>query len=241
MPHDKEIFKDDCYFDDLHDRRCDKHSFTIYVGGDPDWSDFDATEAEPGVEHRMADRLDLNLHALSSIDPDRPILIQIASCGGSWDEGMQMFGAILCCPNPVTVIATKWARSMTSIIPLAADKFVIRPPAQYMIHHGEFAWHGLAGEEAQTAFEELQASRAMMLDIYTQRLSEQGKHCKKPRKKIRKVCERKMQEHVDFWLTGDAAVEWGFIDEVFTGDYTKLRAKKRNDKRRDAMLDVVRR
>ncbi len=232
----------DYVLDDIHDHRVNRHTFSIYIGGDPrlEGSDSDACHAEPGVEHHMADRLDINLDLLSSIDPTRPILIQVASCGGNWTEGMQMFGAILTCPNPITVLATKWARSMTSLIPLAADRFLLRPPAQYMFHHGTFVYAGLAGEEATTAFEDHKLSRDMMMNIYVARLRAQGEFVDMAKEDIREMLEDKMRRKVDVWLDCDTAVRWGFADGVYVGDVNNLRAPKKNLKRREQMLAAIR-
>jgi len=228
--------------DDLHTHRVDRHTFSIYVGGDPhiEGDDVDGRSIEPGVEHHMADRFDINLNLLSSLNSKRPILVNIASCGGNWDEGMQMFGAILTCPNPVTVMATKWARSMTSIIPLAADRFVIRPPAQYMFHHGDYGYEGKAGEEAETAFEELKATRKMMLDIYVARLKMGEKFSRWSEPRIREMLEDKMRRKIDVWLDSDTAVRWGFADAVYEGDPSTLRAKTKNVERRAKMMSVIR-
>lgn len=226
--------------DDMHAHRVDRNSFTIFVGGDPAHDGYDHEGIEPGVEYRMADRFDINMSLLSRINSKRPILVQMSSCGGHWDEGMQMFGSILASPNPVTVMATKWARSMTSIIPLAADKFVIRPPAQYMIHHGTYGYEGGAGEEAETAWEELKKARECMLQIYVARLRAQGKFKMWTDEKIYTMLEDRMRRKVDVWLSGDEAVEWGFIDNVFEGDWNDLRAKEHNVERRKQMMNVVR-
>ncbi len=229
--------------DDLHNHRVDRHTFTIYVGGDPhiEGDDEDARGQEPGVEHHMADRFDINLALLTSLNAKRPILVKIASCGGNWEEGMQMFGAILTCPNPVTVIATKHARSMTSIIPLAADRFVLRPPAQYMIHHGSYSMNGLAGEQAETDFEQLKMTRVMMLDLYVERLREQGKYMRRSPVYIRNLLESKMRQKVDFYLSTDEAVAWGFADDVYVGDLKTLRIQTVNTERRARMMAALRR
>lgn len=225
----------DFALDNWHEHRVDRAAFTIYVGGDPH---LEGVDGEPGVEHHMADRLEMNLHVLSSIDPKRPILIIMSTCGGEWEPGMQMYAAILTCPNPITVLATKHARSMSSLIPLAADRFVIRPPAQFMFHHGSMIYEGLAGEEATTVFNELADSRDMMLRIYVERLKEQGKFHKQHPAKIRAMLEDKMRRRVDVFLTADEAVEWGFADGLVLGDVQ--RATKKNIKRRNGMMAVLR-
>ena len=232
----------DFMLEDMHDYRVDRHTFTIYLGGDPShWdSEKEMEYGEPGVEYKMADRFEINLDLLSGIDPNRPILVNMASCGGYWDDGMKIFSAILTCPNPVTVLATKWARSMTSLIPLAADRFLIRPPAQYMFHLGEYAFNGLA-QQFQTDYRELEKSSEMMLRIYTARLQEQGAYKKWSVPRIRNLLTRNIRNHIDVWLPADEAARWGFADAVFDGDNENLRAPKINLSRRERMLEVLRR
>lgn len=230
----------DFALEDVHLYRIDRHTFTIYVGGEPkEISANNPDSEEPGVEYNMADRFELNMGILSGIDPDRPILIKQSSCGGDWEEGMKMFGAILACPNPVTVFATKFARSMTSIIPLAADRFVIRPPAQYMFHHGSYKFEGLT-QEAATCFLELIKTREMMIRIYLTRLREQGKFRRWSTTRIKEMLQRQMEKNIDVWLSSDEAKNWGFVDDVFDGDWNKLRAVKPNHERRRKMIEVIR-
>jgi ATP-dependent protease ClpP protease subunit len=231
----------DFLLEDVHMYRLDRHTFTIYVGGDPDAGapEDHSGLTEPGVDHNMADRFERNLAILSGISKARPILVNLSSCGGSWDEGMKMFGAILTCPNPVTVLGTKWCRSMTSLIPLAADRFVIRPPAPYMFHHGTYGFYGTVAE-ATTDHEELLRSREAMLRIYVARLRSQGKFCGWSERRIRTMLEEGMAQKMDVWLSSDDAVEWGFADAVHTGHHG-LRAPRRNLERRATMMAVLRR
>lgn len=227
--------------EDIHTYRIDRHSFTVYLGGDPSHPgpEYEMELGEPGVEYMMADRFDLNLALLSAIDPDRPILVNMSSCGGYWDDGMKIFSAILTCPNPVTILATKWARSMTSIIPLAADRFVIRPPVKYMYHLGDFEFGGIV-QQLKTEYAELEKANELMLRIYTARLREQGIHSKLKEPEIRALLERNMKDHIDVWLSTDEAVRWGFADAVFDGNYDTLRVTKKNVARRQKTLEVLR-
>ena len=199
----------------------------------------DGYSPEPGVEHNMADRFELNLGILNRIDPARPILVQIASCGGNWQEGMQMFGAILQVSNPITVLATKWARSMTSIIPLAADRFVISPTAQYMYHRGTYGFFGL-DQEAETDDIERRKMHELMMRIYVARLTEQGVFVGYSEKELRGMLEEKIRKNIDVWLTPDEAKQWGFVDDVFDGDMFTLRATEKNMARRERLLSVLR-
>jgi len=223
--------------EDNHDYRVNRLTFTIYVGGDPDSKDDDGDD--PGVDHKMADRFEINLGMLSAIDTTRPILATMAGDGGHWDEGMQMFGAILTCPNPVTVFAVKGAWSMASIIPLAADRFVIRPPAQYMFHMGSWGFYGTE-QEAETANTQRKRVNERMFMIYIARLKSQGMHKDWDEKQIREMLDEKIKKHVDVWLSADEAKQWGFADDVFDGNWDALRATKQNVERRKLMMTTLR-
>lgn len=228
----------DFVLEDIHLYRVNRHSFTVYVGGDPLHASNEDHE-EPGVEYLMADRFEMNLSILSGIDPHRPILVHLASCGGDWYAGMQMFGAIVACPNPVTVLATRWARSMTSIIPLAADRFVMRPPARYMIHDGHCAMSGTT-KEALTDSEEMRKSSEVMMRLYVARLKERGPHKTKSDDDISATLRGLMDRKSDVWLSADEAKRWGFVDHVFDGNWTNLLATSPNQSRRKRMLSVLR-
>lgn len=227
----------DYALDNWHAHRVDRETFTIYLGSDPRY-DADPCHPEMGVEYAMADRLELNLNLLTQLDMKRPILVILASCGGNWEEGMQMFGALLACPNPVTVLGLRHCRSMTSLIPLAADRFLMRPPAQYMYHYGTWGYEGLAGEQAWTSFDQLRDANEMMLRIYVSRLKEHGRFAKVHPAKIKAMLEDNMRRKVDVFLSSDQAVSWGFADALCLG--TPERAAKRNLRRRNTMMSVLR-
>jgi ATP-dependent protease ClpP protease subunit len=229
----------DFVLEDVHLYRVNRHTFTVYVGGDPLHTAIDANLNEPGVEYLMADRFEMNLSILSGIDPQRPILVHLASCGGDWYAGMQMFGAILTCPNPVTVLATRWARSMTSIIPLAADRFVMRPPARYMFHDGHAAMSGTV-KESLTDADELRKSSEIMLRIYVARLKERGIHKAKTDEELATLLRDLMDRRSDVWFSADEAKRWGFADGVFDGNLVTLLATSSNQSRRKRMLAVLR-
>jgi ATP-dependent protease ClpP protease subunit len=231
----------DHYLDDIHAYRINRDTFSIYIGGDPTLMGNEG--AEPGVDFNMADRFELNLDVLSSIDKHRPIVVNMSSCGGFWEEGMKMFSAILACPNPITVVATKHARSMTSLIPLAADKFIIRPPATYMFHRGTYVIEAL-DEEVETEDNERRKAVEMMLRIYVARLREQGKFKTHSEARIKNMLLQSMREKINVHLTADEAVAWGFADAIYLGwnleEKEEYRATKVNIDRRHAMMEVLR-
>ncbi|MBI5003598.1 ATP-dependent Clp protease proteolytic subunit [Candidatus Kaiserbacteria bacterium] len=238
IPKTKQRDNYDAYL--VHESRVDVHSFSIYVGGDPllSYSPTSESGVEPGVEHLMADRFRINLNRLIHINHEHPIVVYMSSCGGNWDEGMQMFNSILTCPNPITVLASKWARSMTSLIPLAADRFLLEPHTKYMIHRGTYGFSG-TDHEAETDNEEREKLRAMMYRIYSTRLNEQGIHKGKSHEEIDYIIDELMKNKVDVWFDGREAVRWGFADGIYKGDIDHLRAKSKNLLRKKNMLRLM--
>lgn len=225
----------DFILEDVHLYRLDRHKRIIHLDGeetDPH------SESEPGVEHNMQARFKRNLGILTGINDSLPILVEMSTCGGYWEEGMAIFSSILTCPAPVTVLAHKWSRSMSSIIPLAADKFVLMPTAKYMFHFGSYTFSGIE-QEANTADIERRTATRRMLNIYTARLKERGTYNKWSEMRIVKWLEDRMKENIDAWYDPHDAVRIGFADAVFDGNWSRLRATSKNTNRRKRMLAVL--
>jgi ATP-dependent protease ClpP protease subunit len=236
----------DFFLEDFHDYGIDRTNFVIYVGGDPrhQGRDFDqASLSHPGVDFWMSDRLEKNLEIIRFLDPEglRPVKIILASCGGSWEEGIQMFSAILAMPNPVTIVAVRDARSMTSLIALAGDRFLIRPPAKYMIHKGHVAFAGTT-LESETSHRQDHESTLLMLLLYTKRLSMRGAHTRLTDSQIRQKIDAWMRKDSDVWFSADEAVRHGFADGILLGSASSssILAKRKNITRNNVMWDCLR-
>ncbi len=143
--------------------------------------------------------------------------VVVHNCGGLWEEGMAIYDAIASCPNSVTVLSYTHARSMSSLIPLAADRFVMMPHSTYMIHEGTF---GFEGTQKQLRTEYYETNKAMeeMLNIYVARLKSHGKYKNKAAKWIRELLVKKMNDKEEFYLDANEAVDIGFADSVFGDD-----------------------
>jgi len=108
-----------------------------------------------------------------------------------------------------------------------------------MIHHGSYGFSGLT-QEAFTDLVELLKESEMMLRIYVARLKSQGRFKKWGNPKIHEMLKRQFESRIDVWLTSDEARQWGFVDEVFDGNWEKLRTTKINRARRDDLNSVIR-
>src|SRR5690348_4624772 len=124
----KKLSKD--HIDKFYDYDIDIDSRTIYVG-----SCGSDENGDSGVDFLMAERLLKALHLFEYSAPDgsKPITIITNNPGGNWYHGMAMYDAIKNCKNHVTIHGYGYNMSMGSIIPQAADKFLLAPNAKFMI------------------------------------------------------------------------------------------------------------
>ena len=223
-------FKSKVYGIDHHEGHWETHEwnlntrlFRLYLFGEvktyhADDEDF----TEPGIEYQMASRLIKNLDILTEINPTRPILLRMKTCGGYWEEGMAIYNAVKFCPNKIVILSETHARSMSSLILQAADKRVLMPDSYFMIHDGTVGYYGTSKQFQSYAEWERKIVGPRMLEIYTDALKTKGKHTRKSRVHIHDMLREIMDQREDVYLTATEAVEWGFADEIFDGDWDKL-------------------
>ena len=204
----------------LHDRNLNLANFSLYLVGTPKQLDgtVDQDTDEPGVEYQMVSQFIKNLDVLSHLDPRRPILIHMKTCGGDYTEGMAIYDAIRACPNPVSILSYTHARSMSSIIIQAADKRVLMPHSYFMIHEGG-QYLGGTHKFVQTWAEwGKEVAAKTMLDIYIESMKKNGKFRHFSPDRIRTMLQDEMDKKQDKILTPQEAVEWGLADKVFGAD-----------------------
>jgi len=208
----------------VHEANLDFRANEIYLVGETKYSEEqeDGGVAEPGVEYIMANKFIKNLNILSRKTKD-PILIHMKTCGGDWSEGMAIYDAIKLCPNYVTILNYTHARSMSSLIFLAADRRVMMPHSIFMFHEGTFATSGTV-KQSFTDFEELRKSNETMIDIYVDHLksSEHGSKRKLSKVRIRKWIKDRINKKEDVYFDAQEAVKLGFADEIFDGRLSSI-------------------
>lgn len=183
----------------IHEYGIDLESRELFVGGFVVSAD---EETEVGVGPQMANQFIRNIRLLESISHD-PITVHLCTVGGDWSYGMAIYDAIKQSLCHVVSFSHAHARSMSSIIPLAADERYIMPNAYYMIHQGEAGWMGT--HRGIVSFtEQAQEDMETMLSIYDE-------NCELERADI----ERWMQLKEDVYFTAQEAVECGFMHAVW--------------------------
>lgn len=182
---------------------------------------------EPGVEYGMANQFIKNLRTLMSATDD-PILIHMKTCGGYWEEGLAMYQAIRSCPNYVTILNYASARSMSSLIFLAADRRVMMPYSTFMFHRGTNVLAG-TGTQVDTQYAESMKADRIMIDIYIEALRKSKKMSGWSEAKIEKWIRAEMKEKEDVFFSAEESLEYNFADMIFgvdgTYDWTTLRDK----------------
>lgn len=162
------------------------------------------------VDHRMANGFLKNMTLLEG-DNHNPILIHQCTCGGDWPYGMAIYDRIKASPCYVTVLAHAHARSMSSIIPLAADFGVMMPSAVYMIHHGTTELSG----EVQTVIsnaEQTKIETKQMLALYVEACRGSERFSDWSDKRIHNYLMKKLES--DWYLTARESVQYGFMNAV---------------------------
>jgi ATP-dependent protease ClpP protease subunit len=212
----------------VHDQNIDLEHGEIYLFSDIEFSYGDMSEdvifADPGVTYVMALKFIKNLRILSQhLDDDETILIHMNTPGGGWVPGMAIYSALSMCPQRTVILNYGEARSMSSIIPQAASRFVMMPvDSRFMYHTGCFG--GLfTGTQIDTEYLEHQKAMFRMQDIYVDAIKRRkGKNHKWSRDKLHAWLRAEMKEHEEVYLDPEEAVEHGFADAVFDGDWEAL-------------------
>lgn len=208
--------------DYVHDSDIDPEKNEIYLFGRE--GTYNDSDAEPGVDYRMANRFIKNIRLLQSMN-NEPILIHMKTNGGFWEEGMAIYQAIKACPNYVSILNYTWARSMSSIILQAADYRVMMPYSVFMYHDGTVDMGGTV-KQFWTEAAQLKASTELMMDIYLDQAEDAPAWGGRSRSAIKKMMRSRMDRKEEVYLTAEETVAHGFADYVFGSegyDWNKLR------------------
>jgi ATP-dependent protease ClpP protease subunit len=140
---------------------------TIYLGD----AAYDDSGNGNGVDFYMAEKFIKGLHILDR-KSDEDIIVIANNPGGSWYDGMAMYGAIKACRSNVVMFMYGYAMSMGSIIPQAADERIIDPYCRFMIHYGYDGNNGTHSKIFSKHGDETKHVNYIMENIYLDRMLE---------------------------------------------------------------------
>lgn len=205
----------------FHQYNIDVKNREILISGEESMSE--PCNDEPGVDHILSARLIRNIRILVNENDKAPILIHMKTCGGDWNEGMAVYDAVKTCPVYVTILNYTHARSMSSLILQAADNRVMMPNSEFMFHHGEY---GQEGEfiTVMNTVEWYKRTMDTMCNIYVDAMksTKHSKWRKITKPKIRVWLDDQMDKKNDVYLSAQEAVDNGFADSIFDGNWNKL-------------------
>ena len=216
---------------EIHNHHINHLSREIYLHGYAD------AEEEPGVEYRMATSFVKNLHILD-IQGSKNILVHMHTIGGNWSDGMAIFNAIQTSKSPITILAYAQASSMSGIVFQAADKRVLMPDCEIMIHHGSISLAETT-TAAKSAIEQNEKYCRRMLQLFAERALV-GKYFKERKyysvKRIMTFMDQKIKQTGDWYLMPDGAIYYGFADGIYGEKGFDTQAKIRSGRKRKATV-----
>jgi ATP-dependent Clp protease, protease subunit len=154
------------------------------------------------IEDHMSTLIVAQLLFLEAENPKKEISMYINSPGGVVTSGMAIYDTMQFVRPPVSTLCVGQAASMGSLLLAAGAKdmrFAL-PNARIMLHQPSGGFQGQATDIMLHAQEILNLKKRLN-EIYQ-------RHMNQPLKKIEDALER------DYFLTAEAAKEWGVIDKV---------------------------
>lgn len=141
------------------------------------------------------------------------IILHINTPGGDWVHGMAMHDVIRASRNHVVAINYGEARSMSSLIFLAADTRIMTPHSKFMLHAGSEAIAGTV-KQVLTAAKQSAYNQKVMLDVYLKamRSARVFKGVGKPA--LKKWLVDRMDAEEEVYFNAAEAIKYGFADDI---------------------------
>lgn len=168
------------------------------------------------IEDSLASLVVAELLFLASESAERPINMYINSPGGVITAGMAIYDTMRSLRCPIATTCVGWAASFGTILLMAGD-----PGRRYALPHSRIHLHqpllpgGLGGQvtDIDIHARELLHTREVMNEIIAY-------HTGQPLDRIQRDTER------DFFLSAEAAKEYGIVDEVLPLEDWRARTTK---------------
>jgi ATP-dependent Clp protease protease subunit len=193
----------------------------------------DSDPNDNGIDFRTASRFAKNIHKAEKSNDDQ-LIVHFSSIGGEWADGMSIYDNILHSSFSVIMIGHGCLCSMGTIILQAASKRYLMPHCDLMVHFGDLtlSGHQVSVESGSKYYTKIKNN---MIDIYTDRCINGPffKEREYSRNKVKAYIKRKLESNVDWYMTPEEAVDFGFADKVLTKtEYLNVRKiTKRNTRR----------
>ena len=156
------------------------------------------------VKDENANAICAQMLLLNAEDPHKDIWLYINSPGGSVDSGMAIYDTMQWISNDVATVSMGLAASMGQFLLCAGTK-----GKRFALPHSRIMMHQPSGGLGGTASDiRIQAEQSLYIKAVLQGLIAQ--HTSQTLEQIESDSDR------DRWFTAEQALEYGFIDHVFT-------------------------
>ncbi len=157
------------------------------------------------IEDHVANLVIAQLLFLESEDPDKDISLYVNSPGGVVTSGLAIYDTMQYLKAPVSTICIGQAASMGAVLLAAGTKGkrYALPNSRIMIHQGSGGYRG------NTPDVEIQVRE--MLHLTDRLMHILASHTGQEYDKVKADSER------DYFMSAEDAVQYGLIDEVFSG------------------------
>jgi len=171
-------------------------------------------DEEPGVEYRMATKFIKNIHILDE-ESRSNVLVHMHTTGGNWTDGMAMFDTVIFSKSAFTILAYSMASSMSGIFLQCADRRVLMPNCEFMIHHGSIFLNANS-LAVKSAVEMNEHYCKLMLQIFAKKaiMGPYFKNKNYDHEKVVDFIDKKIKEYSDWYMTAEEAVNYGFADGI---------------------------
>jgi ATP-dependent protease ClpP protease subunit len=145
-----------------------------------------------------------------------PVEVKISSLGGSVNHALNIYDQFIEHGN-VTAELSAFVASSATLISLGAKTVRMNENAFYLIHKAMNwvdEWGTMNEDEIETLIAKLEKKKQELAKV-TLQLAKMYRS--KSGKSLDKIIDLMKQET---WLTAEEALEWGFVDEVFTPEVT---------------------
>jgi len=139
---------------------------------------------------------------IAAISTDE-IVLHFNSPGGSVTDGIAIYNSLVTHPAKVTSVIEGWTGSIATVVALAAESVRMFDNTMFMIHN---PWGIQIGNatDMRTYAEYLDRVGGLMSKVYQARSTKTD-------------AELQAALDAETYLTAEQAAEWGFVDEVVTG------------------------
>ncbi len=170
------------------------------------------------IDDQVANLVVAQLLFLQSEDPEKEIALYINSPGGQVTAGLAIYDTMQYIRPPVSTICIGMAYSMAAVLLAGGahgQRFAL-PHANILIHQ---PWGGMQGQasDIQIHAKEILRTREQLNQIL-------AKHTRQKIERVTQDTER------DYFLTSEAAKEYGLIDDIILSANKPIEKEKAKDK-----------